>query len=162
MTMQQPQQRQYVSIPPAEYPMVNRAITNALFSESSTAPGLPPREDPVTWMCNQPHPLVPQMKVIRMFYIRGVGLEIYSLPDSEQSQIPPMRNFVPTHWVRFVEEIMPAEIFVEELAYSEAGGDDDPDPDPDPDALGDPGDPGGATDPQQGGADDPSFGSALT
>ena len=90
--------------------------------------------EPITWAVSQAHPLVPNMKVVRMFVDRG-GVEIYSVSDDGQNG---MRNLIPMHWVRFVEETMPPEVFVEELDAAEAGetdDDDDPDDEPDPDEM---------------------------
>jgi hypothetical protein len=53
-----------------------------------------------------------------------------------------MRNLLPMHWVRFVEEAMPIDIFIDELTLAEAGSDDDePEPELEPELRGQPGDP---------------------
>jgi len=86
-------------------------------------------EQPVTWVVSHVHPLVPSMKIVRMF-IDGTGIAIYSVSDDG---ITGMRNLVPMDRTRLVEEAMPMEVFVEEIADAEeaAGpmGDDNDDED---------------------------------
>ena len=129
------------ALPPPQFPMLTRVISNALFPEPvRDARGVVVSTksidvcEPITWAVSQAHPLVPNMKVVRMFVDRG-GVEIYSVSDDGQNG---MRNLIPMHWVRFVEETMPPEVFVEELDAAEAGetdDDDDPDDEPDPDEM---------------------------
>lgn len=109
---------QAVELPQPGYPMVTRVISNALFPENG-------QEAPVTWVVSHPHPLVPTMRVVRMFIDRG-GVEIYSVSADGKNG---MRNLIPMSWVRLVEEAMPIDIFADELYDAETG---DPDPDPEP------------------------------
>jgi hypothetical protein len=128
MTMQPPND----SLPPPGWPLVTRVISHAIFPD-----GAPTREEPIMWVLSQPHPFVPTMQIVRMFVVRSSGIEIYSRAGDGTGF---MRNLLPMHWVRFVEEAMPEDVFVDELALAEAGGDDEPDfPEPEP---GDPGIPG--------------------
>jgi hypothetical protein len=120
---------QTIALPEPGYPMLTRMITNPLFpSADPTAP----KDEPVTWIVSQSHPLVPNLKVVRMFLDRG-GVEVYSV--SSDGKVG-MRNLVPLASVRLVEEFMPIDVFVEELAAAEADdGDEEPDdtePEPEP------------------------------
>lgn len=112
-----------VDLPPPQFPMLTRMISNSLFPENG-------REDPITWAVGEPHPLASGVKVIRMFVDRG-GVEVYSVSSDGKAAV---RNLIPMSWIRLIEEAMPLDVFVEELAAAEAGDDDDPDdPPPDPD-----------------------------
>jgi hypothetical protein len=103
--------------------MLTRMISNALFPESGRGAL---DSEPITWMVSQPHPLVPDMRVVRMFVDRG-GVEVYSvLSDGSKG----MRNLIPMNWVRLIEEVMPLDVFVEELAAAESDEDDDDPNDP--------------------------------
>jgi hypothetical protein len=126
-----------VVLPEPGFPMLTRMISNALFPEAQTKTvGCPhckgsisleqsTKEEPITWIVGQAHPLVPQMKVMRMFVDRG-GVEVYSVSDDGKAG---MRNLVPMSWVRLIEEAMPLDVFVEELAAAE---EDEPEPEPEP------------------------------
>lgn len=116
---------QTITLPDAQYPMVTRMISNALFPENG-------KEDPVTWTVSHEHPLVPDMKVVRMFATRD-RVEVYSVSSNGRAG---MRNIIPMSWVRLVEEAMPLDVFVDELSDAESGDDDDDD-EPDPD-IGEP------------------------
>jgi hypothetical protein len=102
------------ALPAPGYPMLTRMISNALFPENG-------REDPVTWVVSHTHPLVPDMRVVRMFVDRG-GVEIYAISSDGKSG---MRNLIPMSMVRLVEEAMPINVFVAELEASESAEDDD-------------------------------------
>jgi hypothetical protein len=79
----------------------------------------------VVWAVSKSHPYVPGVKVLRMFIAleRG-GIEIYSV--SEDGKIC-MRDLVPMSRLRLAQEAMTSEIFIDELAAAEEGGDDDED-----------------------------------
>jgi hypothetical protein len=138
-----------IPLPAPGYPMVTRVISSALFPEApvdragNPIAGAPLKEEPMTWVLGSAHPLVPGMKIVRMFVVRasGGGVEIYSVTEDGRGTT---RNLLPMHRVRFVEEVMPIDVFVEELELAEAGGEDDPDPDEpaDPQPTGFPVDPG--------------------
>lgn len=118
-----------IQLPAPGYPMVTRMISDPLFPPASDAQDK--SEQPVTWVVSHPHPLVPTMKVVRMF-IEGTGVAVYSVSDDGATG---MRNLVPLDRTRLVEEAMPLNVFVEELADAEEGGgppsDDDDDGDGD-------------------------------
>lgn len=107
---------QTLELPTIGYPMVTRMISHALFPETDG------KEIPVTWAVSQSHPLVPDMKIVRMFVGRG-GVEVYSIHADGKAA---MRNLIPMHWVRLVEEGMPLPVFIEELEAAES---DEPEPD---------------------------------
>jgi hypothetical protein len=160
---------QTVQLPASGPIMVTRIISDRLFPESAArVVGCPhckqnisvpvPAEkdpEPVTWIVSQAHPLMPDMKVIRMFIIDS-GVEVYSVSNDGKSGA---RNLVPMKSVRLTEEAMPLDVFAEELEEAEddnfPGGDPEPgDPDPgdDPDDTPQPGKPLPALPVQNGGA----------
>lgn len=119
-----------LEIPPAAPPYLTRMISSALFPEIVTdelTQQKVRREDPLAWLVSRPHPLVRGMKVFRMFVSRG-GVEVYSLSEDGKTGI---RDLIPMSQIRLIGEEMPLDVFVEELAISEAGEEDD-DPDPGP------------------------------
>jgi len=95
------------------YPMVTRMISDPLFPPEQ--PGA--RDEPVTWVVSKPHPLVPEMNVVRMFD-EGTRVVVYSVAADGTTG---MRNLIPMVRTRIVEEAMPLEVFIEELALSESG-----------------------------------------
>lgn len=137
MTMPAPTQT--IELPAPQYPMLTRMISHALFPEKDRhRVGCPhcnqtvefdrskqEESEPVTWVVSQPHPLIPDMKVIRMFVDRG-GVEVYSISSDGRNG---MRNLIPMSWVRLTEEAMPLDVFADELEAAET---EDPNPDPDP------------------------------
>jgi len=129
-----------LQLPAPGFPMVTRVISNALFPQPTPPPPNPippPREpEPVAWLLGAPHPFVPSMRIVRMFVVPD-GVAIYSAADGSPDG---MRNLIPMHWVRFVEEAMPIDIFVEELSLAEAGDESD-EPDAPMETPGDPSDP---------------------
>lgn len=109
-----------VELPAPQFPMLTRMISSPLFRGE---------EEAITWVVGQGHPLVPDMKVIRMFVDRG-GVEVYSVSADGRNGT---RNLVPMPMVRFIEEAMPLEVFVDELAAAESDVDDEDDePEPEP------------------------------
>lgn len=139
MTMPAPLQT--VSLPAPRYPMLTRMITHPLFPEKDRhRVGCPhcnqtiefdrskqEEPEPITWVVSQPHPLIPDMKVIRMF-LDSDGVEVYSMSSDGRTG---MRNTIPTPLVKLTEEAMPLDVFIDELEDAEHDGD-DPDPDPEP------------------------------
>jgi hypothetical protein len=101
-------QTKTVELPEPGFPMLTRMISSALFPENG-------REEPVTWVVGKPHPLVPDVRVVRMFVDRG-GVEVYSVTADGSSG---MRNLIPMSRIRLIEEAMPLEVFIEELAAAE-------------------------------------------
>lgn len=121
-TSQQPvpsAQTHTIELPAPRYPMVTRMISKAPFPDDNG------KDDPVKWEVTKAHPLLPVMRVVRMFIFPG-GIEVYSVsPDGKDG----MRNLVPISRVLLVEEFMPLSVFVEELRAAENEGLDDDDDD---------------------------------
>jgi hypothetical protein len=114
---------QTVELPPPGFPMLTRMISDRLFPPDAKSQGEPQGEpEPVTWIVGQAHPLVPDMRVMRMFIDQSV-VEVYSVSSDGKAGI---RNRVPMHSIRLTEEAMPLDVFVEELiAAEEMVGDED-------------------------------------
>jgi hypothetical protein len=125
-------------LPPPSDPVVTRVITNGLFPEPiprdkqgvALIPPVPRAEEPLSWVLGAPHPQVDDFRIVRMFRVED-GVDVYSVSKTWECT----RNLLPWSTVRFVEETMSAEFFVEEIRLAEAG--DDPD---EPSDLADPGD----------------------
>lgn len=123
---------QTIDLPAPGYPMVTRVISDPLFPPEAPAPAPPPAPgapvpapvaappaEPLTWVVSHAHPLVPQMKVVRMF-VEALGIAVYSVALDGTTG---MRNLIPTGRTRFVEEAMPLEVFIDELAIAESDAD---------------------------------------
>lgn len=108
-------------LPEPGFPMLTRMVSNPIFPSGEPVG----KEEPITWILGKPHPFMPGMEVMRMFVDRG-GVEIYSVSSDRHSGT---RNMIPMTQVRIIEEAMPLDVFIEELAAAE-GDDDEPD-DPD-------------------------------
>lgn len=125
-----------VTIPDPTYPMVVHMISNPMFPPADVVgpngQPVPGKEEPIAWVISKAHPFVPKFTVMRMFLDGGV-VEVYSIADDHKVG---MRDVIPIHTVRLVQESMPLDVFVEELIDAEDDGDDP-----------DPGDPGGDPDP---------------
>lgn len=121
MTMpQQPNTPQIAELPEPGYPMLTHMVSNALFADMQGKPMDCPHcaasiallADKSVWSVDEEHPLVPEMKIARMFTNEG-GVEVYSVPGDGKACT---RSFIPMSWIRLIEEVMPLNIFVEELA----------------------------------------------
>jgi len=122
--MTQPVPTKLIELPTPRRPLVMRVLSNPLFHD--TGP------EPITWTVAQPHPLVPDAKIVRMFS-SDIGVEVYSVVNDGKTG---MRNFIPMTTVRLVEEVMPIEEFADELFDAEEDDDDEPDePDDEPEIL---------------------------
>lgn len=87
-------------LPQVRYPMVTRMISHPLIQENN---------QPAIFAIKGPHPIVPEMTIVRMF-VNEYGVEVYSRREDKA-----MRSFVPFGWIRLVEEAMPFGIFAGEL-----------------------------------------------
>ena len=106
-----------VQIPEPGYPMLTRAISNPLFP-----PEHPTKQaEPITWTVGSQHPLIPEMRVMRMF-ISDEGVDVYSVSADGHSG---MRNMISLGTIRLVEEAMPLEVFIQELAAAEGPDDEE-------------------------------------
>jgi hypothetical protein len=105
-----------VNIPPPTYPMVVHMISDPMFP-----PDVDPQtkalaqSEPIAWVISKPHPFVSKFTVMRMF-LAGAVVEVYSI--SEDHKVG-MRDVIPIHAVRLVQESMPIDIFIEELVAAE-------------------------------------------
>jgi hypothetical protein len=90
-------------LPEPGFPMLRHMVSSALFPDMTSGT--------CTWNIDEPHPLVPEMRVLRMFVVDG-GVHVYSAPPKGACT----RSFIPMGWVRLIEEVMPISVFVEELA----------------------------------------------
>lgn len=114
-------------LPEMSYPRIMMMATDGLKNAAGES---------VTWGVGDDHPLATGMRVVAI-YINGPVVEIYSMASSSKNG---MRDLVPLHRVRLINETMPLDVFGEELARSEMGVDDDddddepePEPEPEPD-----------------------------
>jgi hypothetical protein len=140
-----------LQLPDPRFPMVTRVVSNPLFppdpasanladylrpeilraltraegerlQQALAAAAMPQREEPVTWVIAQSHPFVPTLKIVRMFIVED-GVTVYSCAEGSSEGL---RNLIPMHTVRFVEEGMPIDIFVDELNLAEQDEPDEP------------------------------------
>jgi|WetSurMetagenome_2_1015567.scaffolds.fasta_scaffold322941_2 hypothetical protein len=121
------------ALPQPGYPMVTRVVSDCLFptprqKEEHRNINCPHCQvvlkvpvkieesspEPMTWVVSQTHPLVPGMRVVRMFVVDG-GVEVYS-SDSRNY----LRNIIPMGSIKLVEEAMPVEMFEDEITRAEA------------------------------------------
>jgi hypothetical protein len=77
-------------------------------------------EELLTWSVGGQHPFIPEMRIVAVFK-NGDDVEIYSSVGTEKG----IRDTVPGRFIRFTREAMPFDVWAEELAYAELGGDDD-------------------------------------
>jgi len=131
MSNQQQQQTKTLEIPKAEYPIVNRVITDHPFPTEPVqgVPVDPHRPAALIWNLGSPHPIVNNLKIVRMYVVPGISAEIYSASEDGKMGV---RNAIPWPQIRVVEEVCDAESFVAEIVAAERDDDDDDDPDPEP------------------------------
>ena len=70
-------------------------------------------KEPTVWVINQRHPLATDAKIVRMYHTEG-GVEVYS-SDGKMF----VRTFVPERVIRFFDEAMGEETFVEFIVAAE-------------------------------------------
>jgi hypothetical protein len=104
MTMPAPT-AQALELPPPNFPVVTRVVSNAPLGSSA--------DPPIVWILESKHPLESRMKIMRMF-INDDEVEIYAT-DGHTC----VRNCLPRHMVRLTEEGMPPDKFVEEIEAAE-------------------------------------------
>jgi len=129
MTQPSQQQTLQLPLPNPNAPMVTRVITSGLFPEPIPKgsrgellipPGFPRAEEPLTWVVGQKHPLDENIQIVRMFRAEE-GVEVYCVGYDNG-----IRCFLPLHQVRFVEEGMPIDLFIDELALAESDEEEEP------------------------------------
>lgn len=122
MTQPAPNNRRIIELPPLKYPVVTRVVSDPLFPADqghgvSPSPGV----EPVVWLLGANHPFS-GAKIVRIHF-DDLAVEIYAVSGGGV----PTRNVIPMSRVRLLEEEMPVETFIEEMAAA----DDDTDPDDD-------------------------------
>ncbi len=116
------QQAFQLPAPNPNYPLLTRVISN---------PMLPGHGDePLVWALGSSNPLDPSPTVIRRMFIQDGGVLVYFTGDGPQGAVC-VTNFIPMQLVRLVEETMSPDVFVEEMAASEAREQEDDDDDDD-------------------------------
>lgn len=114
---------QVLELPAAEYPIANRILTS-----NPLQPTQP--ETAMLWQLGEPHPMVPDVKVVRMYIVLGVAVEVYGVKSDGTMGI---RNTIPWGAVRCAEEIMDPATFIDEVSNAESesrGGEEPPAPAP--------------------------------
>lgn len=114
------------AVPEPGFAMLTRVIASPPVPEppQGAPPGTRGTAEPMVWTVGQPHPLAPDMKVVRMF-LDCEGVEVYSLSSDGKAG---MRHYIPMSWIQLIEESMPLDVFVEELAVSKDGSGGEPEP----------------------------------
>lgn len=107
--MTQPAPR-VVNLPEAEPPVVTRVIADR--PRPPIVNGRVESAPPLTWVYNGQDPLDSTRLIVRMFLDRGEGVDVYSLSGDRTNGV---RYFIPSHLIRFVEEIMPLDMFAAEI-----------------------------------------------
>ena len=109
MTMPSPAQT-----PPVRYPRIALMATDNIDGSAM----------PISWAIGELHPLDGGMRVVAMF-INDDLVEVYSADPKGGG----MRELVPLHRTRIIREIMPPDVFNDELGRAELGDDyiDEPD-----------------------------------
>jgi len=107
------QKSQTIELPRAEFPLTNRAVTDNPFQQSDTS---------IVWMLGEMHPFIAKLRVVRMYVVPGNCVEIYAAEDGGSSGT---RYVIPWQRVRFAEELMDIQRFVDEIRDAESGGDEE-------------------------------------
>ena len=110
-----------VALPDPQFPMIM-----LVFADNIDDTGV------VQWLISKPHPFVTDVNVVRMFVDGRGGVEVYSVSSDGKKC---MRDFIPMDRVRLLQEVMPLDVFIEELAEAEAGDPEDDDPEPVPEDI---------------------------
>ena len=118
MTQPSTEPKKPLELPEPNYPMVNRVLAENPFPPSGGSVEL------LWFEVGKPHPLSSEQSVVRMFFQTGengvpFGIEIYC---AVQGGKVGGRSTIPWSLVKLVEEVMPAEIFVEQITDAENAG----------------------------------------
>lgn len=87
-------------------------------------------KDPTAWLLNRPHPLATEAKIVRMYQREDGGVDVYS-SDGRMF----VKTFVPERVIRFADEAMSEDTFVEFITIAEEGEEEEeeePEPEPAP------------------------------
>lgn len=120
--MTQANQVRTIELPPPEPPILTRMVTQSLLPTDDG------REMPVIWLLGKENPIDAGMKVIRMLLTADGDVEIYSMPSNGAGDTY-WRHTIPKSMIRVTKEMMPVDVFIDELIEAESGDDDDDDPD---------------------------------
>lgn len=101
-----------VEIPKAGYPALIRMVSDPIG----------PNEHPIAWIVGQRHPIDEKMTIVRMFF-GDDGVEVYSMPNDNGAKFS--RSLIPLYRIRIADEVMPADIFADEMAHAEGEDEDD-------------------------------------
>src|SRR5271166_1850934 len=71
-------------------------------------------KEPTVWILNHPHPLASEAKIVRMYHREDGGVDVYS-SDGKMF----VRTFVPERVIRFCDEAMSEDTFVEFITIAE-------------------------------------------
>lgn len=109
-----------VQLPDAHFPVLNRVLSSPPFPAEGVRPE---DQQPLVWTMGETHPLLADFKVVRMFIVPDVGVEVYAARGDGKLGI---RNTLPWAMVRLAEEAMDPPSFAGEIADAEAAGEDSP------------------------------------
>lgn len=98
-----------IELPEAGYPMVTRVVSAPVLKLEGDG-----RLD-WTWQVGESHPLVPNLRIVRMFYVDH-DVQVYAVTADG---VAGTRYTIPQSLIRLVEESMPIDVFVVELEASE-------------------------------------------
>jgi len=106
-----------------------------LVTASLTADG---DKELTVWILNHPHPLATEAKIVRMYSREDGGIEVYS-SDGKMF----VRTVIPERCIRFFDEAMSEDTFVEFITIAEEDEDEpepeEPEPEPEPEPAPTPG-----------------------
>ena len=108
-----------LELPALVYPAFSDAVTNDPLSAGT-----------LTWQTQKKHPIIDGCFVQRIFMLPDGALAIYSA--TEDGKVG-MRNIIPKEHVRYTQETMPPDIFIEEINREQDEQADDPE-EPEPSA----------------------------
>ena len=106
--------------PDADAAVLVRLVTDPLVQYD---PGTPDKDKDSTtvWILNQPHPLAPEAKIVRMYPREDGGVEVYS-SDGKMF----VRTVLPERVIRFSDEAMSGDTFVEFIEIAEEEEEEEP------------------------------------
>lgn len=92
---------------------------------------------PLVWMIGRPHPIIPELVVMRMYVMPGVGVEVYSINGPGKDGAKPqltggMRYTMPWHMVLMTEEAMDLNTLGDEILAAEKDDSAEEEPEPAP------------------------------
>lgn len=116
-------------LPAPEFPVLRMMFTDNL-TPAGNGNGA---EAVILWQVGELHPYASNVRVSRMFFSRVGGVAVYSAADNGDGCV---RDLIPMNRIRIVQEVMPFEVFAEEIDIAETerwNGEPEPEPEPEPD-----------------------------